>query len=56
MDGRVLSEAFSEVFRLKNPVEYSDEAPDPGSDEEFSYSVEESLEVTERLRSLGYIE
>jgi predicted AlkP superfamily phosphohydrolase/phosphomutase len=56
MDGKVLLEAFGESFRAKNPVEYTDVASATGSEKEFRFSFEESLEIQGRLRSLGYIE
>lgn len=56
MDGKVLLEAFCESFRAENPVEYTDVVPATRSEEEFSFSIEESLEIRERLRGLGYIE
>jgi predicted AlkP superfamily phosphohydrolase/phosphomutase len=56
VDGRVLLEAFSESFRARNPVGYTDVVYAIKSEEEFSFTVEESLEIEERLRGLGYIE
>lgn len=56
MDGKVLLEAFCESFRAENPVEYIDAVQRTRSEEEFSFSTEESLEIQERLRKLGYIE
>ena len=56
MDGKVLLEVFCESYRAKNPVEYIDVVQGTRSEEEFSFSVEDSLEIQERLRGLGYIE
>lgn len=56
MDGKVLLEAFRESFRAETPIEYVGEAQDARSEEEFDYSAEESLEIRERLRNLGYID
>jgi len=56
MDGKVLLEAFCESFRARNPVEYTDVVQGTRNEGEFGFSVKETLEIQERLRSLGYIE
>ena len=50
MDGRVLSEALA----LTRPVEY-EPAAKAETEAEAGLSAEETAEVEERLRSLGYL-
>jgi len=58
MDGRVLTELFSEAHLAEHPATYS--APgSPGGTERTGggdYEAEEEQSVKERLRSLGYLE
>jgi predicted AlkP superfamily phosphohydrolase/phosphomutase len=56
MDGNVLLEAFCESFRTENAVKFTNQAYGDGHREGFSFSVDESFEIQERLRGLGYIE
>ena len=58
LDGRVLTEAFTKHFLSQNPVRYTAsiaQAHVPESAEFDSYTNEESNEVEQRLRDLGYI-
>lgn len=57
MDGRVLHEAFTSEYMAENPVAISDasgldQAP---PDRPFAMTEEESEEIRERLRGLGYL-
>ena len=56
MDGRVLSEFFTEEFARRSPVRFAGEAGAEGARDEIAYSDEDALKVAERLRNLGYIE
>ena len=56
MDGRVLTEIFEEEFMTNNPPTYSRTKDDTLTSDVFTYSDEESRQVAERLRGLGYIE
>jgi arylsulfatase A-like enzyme len=54
MDGRVVSEAFSDAFNAANPVKI--EKIDPtGGWKNGSVSDEEEAMVLEKLRDLGYV-
>jgi len=50
MDGHVLTDALT----TSRPVEYRPAGP-PGDEAEAGLSVEETAEVEERLRALGYL-
>ncbi len=55
MDGQVLGGIFEEDFFRNHPPKY-DRSGRYGVPEEFvSYSDEESREVAERLKGLGYL-
>ncbi|MBC2694341.1 MAG: hypothetical protein HF982_03500 [Desulfobacteraceae bacterium] len=56
MDGRVLIEIFEKDFVTKNPPTYSRTKDDTLTSDVFTYSVEESRQVAERLRGLGYLD
>jgi predicted AlkP superfamily phosphohydrolase/phosphomutase len=56
MDGRVIAEAFDDVFLRDNRPIYANDGEDVASEEEFSYSDEEKATIEERLRGLGYME
>jgi predicted AlkP superfamily phosphohydrolase/phosphomutase len=53
MDGKVLTEVFDQHFLALRPVEYIDEAAQPGFSD-TGLSEDEAEEVRERLRGLGY--
>ena len=55
MDGRVLEEVFSEEYMRRNPVRRSDASVYEGPTDAGMMSDEESEEIRERLRSLGYL-
>ncbi|MBI3654381.1 MAG: alkaline phosphatase family protein [Acidobacteria bacterium] len=55
MDGRVWEEIFTEEYRRANPVRKSDASVYEGSSDMELMSDEESEEIRERLRSLGYL-
>lgn len=57
LEGRVLLEAFQEDYKRKNPVRYN-RTGEGGSDkaDADTYSEEETLEISERLKGMGYIE
>lgn len=55
MDGRVLTELFSQAYLERNPILYSDVPTiDTGGGEDV-YSSEEMAEISDRLRRLGYM-
>jgi predicted AlkP superfamily phosphohydrolase/phosphomutase len=56
MDGRVPTDCLTEEFLRSHPVVL--QASDSGAEQEaaFAYSSEEAEKVSERLRSLGYLE
>jgi hypothetical protein len=56
MDGRVLTEAFEDAFApasVSGPAVFSKRGEGPTED---GYSDSEAREVSERLRSLGYLD
>jgi predicted AlkP superfamily phosphohydrolase/phosphomutase len=55
MDGRVMEEIFTEEYMRANPVRRSDASVYEGSSDVDLMSDEESEEIRERLRSLGYL-
>lgn len=55
MDGRVLSEAFTDTFNAKNPITYSQTGPGEGVGSDSVYSEEEEEIVLQKLRDLGYV-
>jgi len=54
MDGRVLKEDLTPDFVRAHPVRFV-QARGDGGDEEMSLSDEETDEIEERLRALGYL-
>jgi predicted AlkP superfamily phosphohydrolase/phosphomutase len=54
MDGRVLSEVFTDAFFRDRPIRYTATAS-PRSPEELALSPEQEELIKERLRALGYI-
>jgi predicted AlkP superfamily phosphohydrolase/phosphomutase len=56
VDGKARVEAFKKSFREANPLTFTDQVRSLGGSEDFTFSAEETEEVRERLRSLGYIE
>ncbi|HVF91838.1 MAG TPA: alkaline phosphatase family protein [Blastocatellia bacterium] len=55
MDGRVLSEIFTEEYMGRNPVRISDAAAYAEAEKVGSMTDEESDEIRERLRGWGYL-
>jgi len=55
MDGKVLTEIFDEGFCTKHPPVYEHSLDASQVDEFVAYSDEESREVAERLKGLGYL-
>ncbi|HKG21564.1 MAG TPA: alkaline phosphatase family protein [Blastocatellia bacterium] len=55
MDGRVLSEIFTEEYMGRNPVRISDAAAYAEAEKMGSMTDEESEEIRERLRGWGYL-
>jgi len=55
MDGRVLTEAFTEEYLATHPVRTAVPAPESESSPDGGYTDEEASVVMERLRGLGYV-
>jgi predicted AlkP superfamily phosphohydrolase/phosphomutase len=55
MDGRVLTEAFTDDFNNANQVTYSPVSPDDSGGDDAVYSDAEEEIVLQKLRDLGYI-
>ncbi len=55
MDGRVLTEAFSDEFNAAHPVTYSDIDPGVGLGDDSVFSAAEEEQVLQKLRDLGYV-
>jgi predicted AlkP superfamily phosphohydrolase/phosphomutase len=55
MDGRVLEEIFTDAYMRANPVKRADASVYEGAGDVELMSEEESEEIRERLRSLGYL-
>lgn len=53
MEGRVLSEVFTEESLAQRPIQF--QAAREGEQERIEYSAEEAEQVEKRLRGLGYI-
>jgi hypothetical protein len=57
LEGRVLMEAFQDTYRLKNPVRTHQVGGGGWEKTDVdTYSDEETLEISERLKGMGYIE
>ena len=56
MDGRIISEAFNEVYLKNNQPIYLEAGREDDSKKETLYSDDEKAKIGERLRGLGYIE
>jgi predicted AlkP superfamily phosphohydrolase/phosphomutase len=58
LDGKVIVDAFEEVFWASHKITYSDafEQPQLRSQSGITYSEEDAREIEERLRGLGYVE
>ncbi len=56
MNGRVITELFTEEFLAERPIEYADRCDADEQADETVYNEEEEELVKERLRNLGYIE
>ncbi len=55
MDGRVLTEAFTDEFNAAHPVVYSDIDPGVGLGDDSVFSDAEEEQVLQKLRDLGYV-
>jgi hypothetical protein len=55
MDGRVLTEAFSDAFNAEHPVIYSGIDPGVGLGDDSVFSEDEEEQVLQKLRDLGYV-
>lgn len=56
MDGRVLLESFRDEFKASREIVTAKEKDGPKGPREDTYLEEESSEINQRLRDLGYIE
>ncbi|HWP45788.1 MAG TPA: alkaline phosphatase family protein [Candidatus Limnocylindrales bacterium] len=57
LEGRVLMEAFQDTYRLKNPIRTRQVGGGGWEKTDVdTYSDEETLEISERLKGMGYIE
>lgn len=54
MDGRVLEEAFEESFLTRRRIRYGPPSP-LGAGLDSGFDEEESQEIRDRLRGLGYL-
>jgi predicted AlkP superfamily phosphohydrolase/phosphomutase len=55
MDGRVISEAFTDEFNAANPITFSQVGPDNDAGSDTIYSEAEEEIVLQKLRDLGYV-
>ena len=55
MDGRVLEEIFTEQYMAENPVRTSEAAEYVAPESTGAMTDEESEEIRQRLRGLGYL-
>ncbi len=55
MDGKVLTEILEDTFRTQHPPRHKNAEQVNSKDKVVSYSDEESREVAERLKGLGYL-
>jgi predicted AlkP superfamily phosphohydrolase/phosphomutase len=55
IDGRVLSEAFTDEFNAENPIAFSQAGPGEGTGSDSVYSEAEEEIVLQKLRDLGYV-
>jgi predicted AlkP superfamily phosphohydrolase/phosphomutase len=55
MDGRVLREAILPSYLNEHPVQYEEATTSTGAEPRDTYSPDETEEVRERLRGLGYL-
>jgi len=56
MDGRMLVETFDADYVATHPISYDDADLQMVRDKEDVYSAEEMVEISDRLRSLGYVD
>ena len=56
MDGRVLLDMVEGRFRTAHPVQHTQVVSPPQVGQDRGFSDEESRQVEERLRGLGYLE
>ena len=55
MDGRVLTDAFTDEFNAAHPITYSKVGPGDGPDGDTVYTDAEEALVMQKLRDLGYV-
>ena len=55
MDGRVLTDAFTDAFNEANPIARSQIGPGDGMGNDAVYSDAEEELVMQKLRDLGYV-
>jgi len=55
MDGKVLTEAFTDEFNVANPIVWSDIGPGDGVGSDSVFSDAEEELVLQKLRDLGYV-
>jgi predicted AlkP superfamily phosphohydrolase/phosphomutase len=55
MDGRVLTEVFTDAFKAENPVQFVESELTGGSHDDLVYGAEEEALVMEKLRGMGYV-
>lgn len=55
MDGRVLTDAFTDEFNAANPITYNQAGPGEGVGSDSIYSDAEEELVMQKLRDLGYV-
>ena len=55
MDGKVLTEAFTEAFNSENPVQFAASDLTGGGAAGQVYGAEEEALVLEKLRGMGYV-
>ena len=56
MDGKLLKDIFIDAFFKANPISYTKDALGFKVELSEGYKEDESEEILERLRNLGYIE
>ncbi|MBI3995010.1 MAG: alkaline phosphatase family protein [Nitrospirae bacterium] len=56
MDGSVLKDGLTEAQLAMRPVQYQEAETAPSEEAAYVYSAEENEKVSERLKSLGYME
>jgi len=55
MDGKVLTEAFTDEFNAANPITWSEIGPGDGLGSDTVFTDAEEEMVLQKLRDLGYV-